>query len=134
MSMSRSRSRAKKTAPTPAKKGGSGNPGYYDPGPCTTQTLCNATVLLYVVLSSGISQAWLHSASRTNAATSHFKLNQVIETRVTSSIPYPCPPVAGLQDWATSLHEWLGGRNQPRDAEHVKLWHYTWANRPTKNF
>ena len=50
----------------------------------------------HVVRTSGISQARLHSASRTNASTSHFKLNRVIETWVTSSIPYPCPQVPVL--------------------------------------
>ena len=37
------------------------------------------------------------------------------ETRLHSAnIPYPCPPVAGLQDWATSPEDWVGGRNQTR--------------------
>ena len=84
----------------------------------------------HVVRTSGISQTRLHSAPRTNAATSHFKLNQVIETWVTSSIPYTCPPVAGLQDWATSPYDCVGGGTRTRDAEHVKLWHYTWVNLP----
>ena len=66
-----------------------------------------------------------------NAATSHFKLNQVIVTWVTRSIPYLCPPVAGLQDWATSPNDCLGSGNWTLDAEHVKLWHYTWAKPPT---
>ena len=101
--------------------------GLVPPDPC-------AMPQFHVVRTSGISQTWLHSASRTNAATSHFKLNQVIETWITSSIPYPWPPVAGLQDWATSPNNCAGSGNWTQDAEHVKLWHYTWANPPTFTF
>ena len=71
----------------------------------------------HVVRTSGISQSRLHSASRTNPATCNFKLNQVIETQVTSSILVPQkqsyrtePPVPTIL-WAA-----------------VKLWYYTWAN------
>ena len=92
---------------------------------------CAMPQFMHVLRTTGISQTWLHSASRTNTATSHFKLNQVIETWVTSSIPYPCLQVAGFQDQATSPVHYVGGGNQTRDAEHVKLWHYTWANPPT---
>ena len=53
---------------------------------CTTRPLCNATV------PCGLNQ-WdlmdsrLHSASRVNAATSYFKLSQVLETSVTQINP-----------------------------------------------
>ena len=53
----------------------------------------------HVVRTSGISQTRLHSASRTNAATSHFKLNQVIETWVYQLHPIQLSPsnrVTGL--------------------------------------
>ena len=63
----------------------------------------------YVVRTSGISQTQHRSASRTNAATSQFKLNQVIETWVTSSIPISLSPssrVTGLSHQS----QWLCGQ------------------------
>ena len=69
--------------------------------------------------------------SRTNAVTSHFKLSQVIEIWVTSSIPYPCPTVDGLQDWVTSPYDCVGHWNRTQDAKHLNMWHYTGANPPT---
>ena len=33
------------------------------------------------------------------------------------------PPVAGLQDWATSPDDYVDDRNRTRVVQHVKLWH-----------
>ena len=66
--------------------------GLVPPDPC-------AMPQFHVVRTSGISQIRLHSASRTIATASHFKLNQVIETWVYQLHPISLSPssrVTGL--------------------------------------
>ena len=65
----------------------------------------------HVVRTSGISQARLHSASRSYAATSHFKFNQVKETLVISS-----NSISSLTELShASPNDCVGGGNRVKD-------------------
>ena len=59
------------------------------PDPC-------AMPKFHVVRTSVISQTQLHSVLRTNEVASHFKLNRVMETWVTSSIPISLSPFCSI--------------------------------------